>query len=201
MKITLQRWVPFPTAFQLGLRHREPDSTVLVLTFCFLCWHKCLLSGEERKQVSSRRPRDGMPGKDVHIWNTFETPTGIQNTASLSSEEKLDTRPSRQTTHGHHVPLKLPSRHTFPICSGRLQAAWKNLPSGHRMPILIVQKVQNPMEAFDWVVLFPPTSCPFLPRISKVGSGKARRGNPASNGRCWHSTSLIIYTWWAHVQV
>lgn len=125
MKITLQRLLPFPTAFQLGLRHRELDSTVLVLTFCFLCWHKCLLSGEERKQVSTRRPRDGMPGKDVHIWNTFEMPTGTQNTASLSSEDKLDTRPSRQTTHGHHVPLKLPSRHTFPICSGRLQAAWK----------------------------------------------------------------------------
>lgn len=28
------------------------------------------------------------------------------------------------------------------------------------------------------------------PRISKVGSDEARRRNPVSNGRCWHSTSL-----------
>lgn len=39
------------------------------------------------------------------------------------------------------------------------------------------------------LLLFVSTSCP-LPRISKVGSDEARRGNPDSNGRCWHSTSL-----------
>lgn len=198
MKITLQRLVPFPTAFQLGL---QPDSTVLFLTFCFLCWHKCLLSGEGRKQVFTRRPWGGMPGKDAHIWNTFEPPIGIQNTASLSSEDKLDTRPSRQMTHGHHVPLKLPSRHTFPICSGRLQAAWKNLTSGHRVPIT---HSAESAQLHGGIWLGCSLSSHILPLPSKNIKSwlwKSKKRKPCFQWRCWHRTSLIIYTWWAYVQV
>lgn len=120
--------------------------------------------------------------KRMLISETFQLPTGRQKTASPSSAGQQARRKVYQTEHTWSpCPRKTPLQAykcTFPKCSGGLHAAWTNLMTQHGAP--------------GGAALFPPTSCPFLPRIPKADSEEAWSPNPVSKGRYWHSTSLII---------
>lgn len=185
----------------LGLPHREPFP-VLVPTFCFLCGYRCWLSGKGRRQVFTVRRRDGMPCKDVHVWNTSELPNGRQNTASPRVQlHKPDTRSTRLTTHGHHAPtLKTPlqaHKRTFPnVLGDDMLHGQTFLVVMRRQSLKAVQKVHNSGEAPGRAALSVPT-CLFLPRTSTVSSGEARE-------TCFPGDDGIALPWsyvdscWAH---
>lgn len=104
-----------------------------------------------------------MPWKETHIWNTFELPR--QKTTSPSSAAQQDKHKIYQTDHTcYHVPLKTP----FHINAHSLNVL------GHYM--LHGQTLRHNIGAPSWAALLPPTSCPLVPRIPKVGSEEAGRG-------------------------